>query len=109
LRGISPSWHPHRRAHPRLGRWLLTVTGDGLANSLVVSRSAAGTLRVNQGTVPIAGGTATAANTTQTQISGVDGNDDGLDAVQVNGGSSVADFSILVTDVTSLQAGDFIL
>ncbi len=42
---------------------VLRVTGDGEANVVAVGKSAAGQLVVNGGAVPIAGGTATVANT----------------------------------------------
>jgi hypothetical protein len=54
---------------------LLTVFGDGLDNSIVVSRNAAGSLLVNGGAVPIRGGSATVANTALIQIFGQGGND----------------------------------
>ena len=39
----------------------LTLLGDALANSIIVSRNVGGTLFVNGGAVPIAGGPATIA------------------------------------------------
>ncbi len=53
----------------------LTVTGDEVANLIVVSRNAAGTLLVNGGAVPIQGGVATVANTALIEIYGGSGND----------------------------------
>ena len=53
----------------------LVITGDALDNTIIVSRTAAGTLFVNQGAVPISGGPATVANTTNIQIFGRAGRD----------------------------------
>ena len=53
----------------------LSVFGDSLDNNVTVSRNAAGTLLVNGGAVPIAGGTPTVANTTLIQAFGQTGND----------------------------------
>ena len=63
---------------------VLTVTGDGLDNPIVVSRNAAGAIRINRGTVPIVGGPATVATTTQIQVFGLD-RDDALSLDQSNG------------------------
>jgi Ca2+-binding RTX toxin-like protein len=57
------------------GAGLLTIVGDALDNSLVVSRNNAGTLLVNNGAVPILGGKATVANTSLIQMFGLGGND----------------------------------
>ena len=57
------------------GTGVLTATGDGLDNAITASRDAAGNILVNGGAVPIAGGTATVANTTLIQAFGQDGND----------------------------------
>lgn len=54
---------------------VLSVTGDGLNNTIAVSRNAAGQLLVNGGAVQIKGGTATIANTAKIQIFGLGGND----------------------------------
>src|SRR5262249_43695593 len=54
---------------------LLTVTGDALNNTILVSRDAAGRLQVNGGAVAIQGGTATVANTSLIQFFGMGGND----------------------------------
>ncbi len=59
--------------NPQTG--VLTVTGDNLPNIIIVSRDAAGNLRVNGGAVPITGGAPTVANTTLIQIFGQAGND----------------------------------
>ena len=53
----------------------LAVTGDAGNNAIVVSRDAAGKLKVNNGAVAIAGGTPTAANTKLVTLAGKDGND----------------------------------
>jgi Ca2+-binding RTX toxin-like protein len=57
------------------GSGLLTVFGDGLANTIDVSRNAAGALLVNGGAVAIKGGTSTVANTSLIQVFGQNGND----------------------------------
>jgi Ca2+-binding RTX toxin-like protein len=54
---------------------VLTVTGDNHDNIITVSRDVAGLLLVNGGTVTIAGGAPTVANTTLIQIFGLAGND----------------------------------
>src|SRR5499433_1690583 len=54
---------------------LLSVFGDSLDDTIVMSRDAAGQILVNGGAVPIAGGQATVANTTLIQVFGQGGND----------------------------------
>jgi Ca2+-binding RTX toxin-like protein len=54
---------------------ILTVFGDGLDNTTTISRNAAGTILVNDGAVPILGGTPTVANTNLIQVFGNAGND----------------------------------
>jgi Ca2+-binding RTX toxin-like protein len=54
---------------------VLTGFGDALSNSIEISRNAAGELLVNDGAVPISGGTPTVANTTLIQVFGQGGND----------------------------------
>jgi len=54
---------------------VLSVFGDANANSVTISRNAAGTILVNGGAVPILGGTATVANTNLIQVFGQGGND----------------------------------
>ena len=46
------------------GTGVLTIIGDPLNNTIVVSRDAAGNLRVNNGAVTISGGVPTVVNTT---------------------------------------------
>ncbi|HEY7115201.1 MAG TPA: hypothetical protein VH475_01370 [Tepidisphaeraceae bacterium] len=53
----------------------LRVTGDDQDNVIVVSRTVAGTILVNNGAVTIGGGTPTVANTTHFHIVGEGGND----------------------------------
>ena len=53
----------------------LSVFGDSLDNSIVVSRDAAGRILVNGGAVSVTGGTPTVANTTLIQVFGQAGND----------------------------------
>ena len=57
------------------GAGVLTETGDNSDNIITTSRDGAGTLLVNGGAVPIAGGPSTVANTTLVQVVGLDGND----------------------------------
>ena len=54
---------------------VLTIFGDDLDNIIVVSRDAAGNLRVNGGAITVTGGTPTVANTVLIQIFGQAGND----------------------------------
>jgi hypothetical protein len=53
----------------------LTVAGDQLDNTIVVSRDVSGTLFVNSGAVAVAGGAPTVTNTTTIRILGHRGND----------------------------------
>jgi len=57
------------------GAGLLSVFGDNLDNTIVASRDAAGTIRINNGAVSIAGGQPTVANTATIQVFGQGGND----------------------------------
>lgn len=63
---------------------VLSVSGDALGNTVVVSRDAAGAIAVNGGAVPIAGGAPTVANTSLVEIFGQGGND-GLSLDEANG------------------------
>ena len=53
----------------------LTVNGDALDNSIVISRNAAGNILVNGGAVAVIGGTPTVANTALIRVAGLGGND----------------------------------
>jgi Ca2+-binding RTX toxin-like protein len=53
----------------------LVVVGDQLDNTITISRNATGMILVNNGAIPIQGGTATVANTTLIRVFGLDGND----------------------------------
>jgi Ca2+-binding RTX toxin-like protein len=74
---------------------VLTVTGDSAANSIVISRDAAGRILVNGGAVAVIGGTPTVANTSLIQVFGLAGNDQialneasgALPAAQLSGGA----------------------
>src|SRR4051794_19490244 len=57
------------------GTGVLSVLGDAQANTITVSRDAAGKLLVNGGAVQVTGGVATVANTSLIQVFGQDGND----------------------------------
>ena len=57
------------------GPGLLTEFGDTANNSIVTSRNGAGRILVNNGAVPITGGTPTVANTNLIEAFGQDGND----------------------------------
>src|SRR5262245_20676754 len=57
------------------GSGVLTVFGDNLNNSTVLSRNAAGLILINGGAVPVLGGTPTVANTALMQVFGLGGND----------------------------------
>jgi len=54
---------------------ILSVNGDSQANALTISRNAAGTILVNGGAVPVAGGTPSVANTSRISVFGLGGND----------------------------------
>src|SRR5438445_5905614 len=54
---------------------ILSEVADGVDNTIVTSRDAAGQLFVNGGAVPINGGQATVANTVMIQVFGQGGND----------------------------------
>ncbi len=54
---------------------VLSVFGDGLDNSIAISRNAAGGILVNGGAVTTTGGTPTVANTSLIQVFGQSGND----------------------------------
>ena len=49
---------------------VLTVFGDSGANTLTISRDAAGNILVNNGAVPVSGATPTVANTALIQVFG---------------------------------------
>jgi Ca2+-binding RTX toxin-like protein len=57
------------------GAGVLSVFGDKLDNTIVVSRDSAGHLLVNGGTVSVSGGAPTVANTSLIQVFGQAGND----------------------------------
>ncbi|MBL9136361.1 MAG: hypothetical protein JNK85_10860 [Verrucomicrobiales bacterium] len=65
--GITAVYNP--------GNGVLTVTGNDLDNQITVSRDGAGSLRVNNGSVPITGGVATVANSTLIRVLGLGGHD----------------------------------
>ncbi len=67
---------------PRTGT--LTVNGDAGANTVEISRNAAGNLLVNGGAVSIKGGTPTVANTALIQVFGL-GNNDTITLNETNG------------------------
>src|SRR5262244_1845596 len=71
---------------------LLSVFGDNLDDTIVMSRDAAGQILINGGAVPIAGGQATVANTAMIQVFGEGG--DGVDTAEVNGGNGSETFTI---------------
>jgi Ca2+-binding RTX toxin-like protein len=57
------------------GAGTLTTFGDSLDNTVTFSRNAAGNILVNNGAVPVVGGTPTVANTSLIQAFGQAGND----------------------------------
>src|SRR5215813_69528 len=61
------------RFNPATG--VLTATGDNHDNTITVSHDATGAILINDGAVPIVGGTPNVANTTQIQLSGRGGDD----------------------------------
>jgi Ca2+-binding RTX toxin-like protein len=54
---------------------VLAVVGDGHDNTVVISRDAAGTILVNNGAIPVRGGTPTVANTRAITVIGGAGAD----------------------------------
>jgi Ca2+-binding RTX toxin-like protein len=54
---------------------VLTVFGDGVDNTITISRDAGGTILVNGGAIAVSGGTPSVANTTVIQVFGLGGND----------------------------------
>jgi stress response protein SCP2 len=69
----------------------LRVTGDDQDNVITISRDASGTIIVNNGAIPIQGGTATVANTTHIHLVGGAGNDS-ISLDESNGALPNADF-----------------
>ena len=57
------------------GTRVLSVFGDQLDNTIIVSRDAAGNILINGGAVPVTGDNPTVANTTLIQVFGQGGND----------------------------------
>ena len=57
------------------GAGILSVFGDNLDNTIMVSRDAAGKIFINGGAIAITGGDPTAANTSTIQVFGQGGND----------------------------------
>src|SRR4051794_36171006 len=83
--GLAATGAPaHAAGTSAVSSGVLTVFGDSLDNSLTVSRDAAGRILVNDGTVPVVGGTPTVANTTSVQVFGQGGNDQ-IALSEVNG------------------------
>jgi Ca2+-binding RTX toxin-like protein len=72
------------------GSGLLSELGDAANNSIVTSRDGTGRILVNNGAVPIAGDTATVANTSLIQAFGLDG-DDTIALDETNGALPAAD------------------
>jgi Ca2+-binding RTX toxin-like protein len=54
---------------------VLTVVGDNADNSIVISRDAAGRIKVNGGAIAVTGGTPTVANTALIKVFGLGGKD----------------------------------
>src|SRR5262252_9041845 len=78
---------------------LLSEVGDGVDNTIVTSRDAAGQLFVNGGSVPIVGGQASVANTAMIQVFGQGGNDTltgGSGADLLSGGAGTTRSSVRV-------------
>ena len=69
---------------------LLRVTGDDQDNVITISRDEEGTILVNNGDVPIQGGTATVANTSHLHLVGAGGNDS-ISLNEANGALPAAD------------------
>src|SRR5258708_7740578 len=101
------------------GAGLLTVSGDELDNPITIGRDVAGSIFVNDGVIPVDGGTPTIGNTSLIQVLGADGDDQvfggggndrivwnagdgndvvnggfGLDTLEVNGGDGAETINI---------------
>ena len=74
------------------GSGVLTVFGDSTANSITISRNAAGTILVNNGAVTVTGGTPTVANTARMRVFGL-GGDDVIGLSETNGALPAAGLS----------------
>src|SRR5439155_6918158 len=75
LEPLSERILPAVTASFSLGTGVLSVIGDAQANTIVVSRDAAGHILVNGGAVSVTGGAPTVANTALIQVFGQAGND----------------------------------
>ena len=83
----------------------LSVFGDNAANTIEISRNAAGTILVNGGAVAVTGGTPTVANTTLIQVFGL-GDNDRITLNQANGALPRANlFGGVGNDVVTGGAG----
>src|SRR5688500_10374370 len=74
-RGILVRWEPlesrrHLAITASFVSGVLTVSGDALANGIIVSRNVAGGIIVNGGAVVISGGAPTVANTARIDVLG---------------------------------------
>ena len=74
----------HAATTASFGSGTLSVFGDSLNNSIVISRNAAGQILVNGGAVSVTGGTPTVANTALIRVFGLGGQDT-ITLSQVNG------------------------
>jgi Ca2+-binding RTX toxin-like protein len=85
---------------------VLTVIGDSNNNSITISRDAFGLILVNNGAVPVAGGTPTVANTTLIQVFGLAG-DDGISLDEASGALPAANlFGGANNDILTGGSGD---
>jgi Ca2+-binding RTX toxin-like protein len=72
---LVASSQAHAAVTASFSNGILTVLGDGLSNSITISRDAAGRILVNGGAIPVTGGTPTVANTALVQVFGLAGAD----------------------------------
>ena len=72
---VGTSLHASAATSATFASGVLTVTGDGANNVIVVSRNAAGQILINSGAITVTGGTPTVANTVLIRVFGLDGND----------------------------------
>src|SRR5689334_3122458 len=90
LKALSPSGPGNTAANPAVSAvflarsGVLAVVGTQQSDSIVITRDSAGRLLVNDGAVPIQGGTPTVANTALLELFGQAG-DDTLQLNEVNG------------------------
>ena len=88
------------------GARMLSVFGDQLDNTIIVSRDAAGNILINGGAVSVTGGNSAVANTALIQVFGQGGNDT-ISLNEANG--ALPAHARLVTIVTRLSLAEILV